>query len=67
MEKNTKEIVSKYVVTDYTKRKSFIEYPIGAGEEAIRFLRKQYPRFSKFVLLGFEIDGEFRRLNLYNR
>ena len=37
---------------------------IGCGQEAIRYLRKQYLKFTKFVLDGFEIDGQFFPLQL---
>lgn len=41
----------------------------GSGQAAINFLRKKYPRFTKFVLDGFEIDGYLHPIDLkiYNR
>lgn len=58
------ELVSIYTVTDFKTGKQFEEAPIGAGQEAINSLRKEYPRFTKFVLEGFEINGKFVPLNL---
>lgn len=36
----------------------------GQGQDVMRYLRNNYPRLTKFVLEGFEIDGLFKRLNL---
>ena len=59
-----KEIVSIFTVTELKTGKQIEEAIIGCGQEAIRYLRKQYPRFTKFVLDGFEIDGVFYPLSL---
>ena len=59
-----KEIVSVYEVTDFKTGKVWREYPSGYGQKTINFLRKEYPRFTKFVLEGFEIDGTFVALKL---
>lgn len=56
------EIVSVYEVTDYKTGKRERVHVEGDGEETIRFLRKEYPRFTKFVLEGFEINGSFVHL-----
>lgn len=66
------EILSKWTVTDFKTKEVYDELIEGTGEEAIGYLRKQYPKFSKFVLEGFEIttleDGEAKtvrkKLNL---
>ncbi len=61
------EIVSIFTVTDYKTGKQFEEPIIGDGQKAISWLAKQYPRHTKFVLEGFEIDGEFKPLYIKNR
>ena len=45
-----KEIVSIFTVTELKTGKQIEEAIIGCGQEAIRYLRKQYPKFTKFVL-----------------
>lgn len=59
-----KEIVSIFTVTELKTGKQIEEAIIGCGQEAIRYLRKQYPKFTKFVLDGFEVDGQFFPLQL---
>lgn len=59
-----KEIVSIFTVTELKTGKQIEEAIIGCGQEAIRYLRKQYPKFTKFVLDGFEIDDQFFPLQL---
>lgn len=61
------EIVSVFTVTSYKTGKQIEETPIGDGQKAIRWLRTQYPRHTKFVLEGFEIDGTFFPLYIKNR
>jgi hypothetical protein len=63
------EVVSVFEVTDSKTGEQFVEPIIGMGQEAIGFLRKDYPRYSKFVLKGFEIEGDFQAVNLrtYNK
>ena len=58
------QIVSVYEVTDYRTGKRELVSVEGDGQPAIRFLRKEYPRHTKFVLEGFEIDGNFVYLKL---
>jgi len=53
------EIASVFRVVDYKTKEKFEEIIEGCGEDAISFLRKEYPKFSRFVLLGFEINGDF--------
>ncbi len=62
-----KEIVSIYTVTELATGDKFEESPFGDGQKPISILRKKYPRFTKFVLEGFEIDGKFIPLNLNRR
>ncbi len=53
------KIASIFTVVDYkTKEESRWEYP-GYAQDAIRAARKDFPRFSKFVLEGFDIDGNY--------
>jgi len=65
MEKN--EIVSIFTVTEFKTGKQMEEAIIGDGQSAIRYLRKQYPRHTKFVLDGFEINGKFVPLYIKNQ
>lgn len=62
------ELLSLWTVTDFKTGKQYDEEIVGAGEPAIKFLRKEYPKFSKFVLEGFKIttDGKtiYKRVNL---
>lgn len=68
MNTNTKhEIVSIYTVTEMATGEQYEESPIGDGQKAITQLRKKYPRFTKFVLEGFEINGKFTPLQVRNR
>ncbi len=59
-----REIISIFTVTVFKTGKQMEEAIIGDGQTAIRYLRKQYPRYTKFVLDGFEIDGAFYPLKL---
>lgn len=59
-----REIISIFTVTVFKTGKQMEEAIIGDGQTAIRYLRKQYPRYTKFVLAGFEIDGAFYPLKL---
>lgn len=58
------EIISNFTTTDFKTGKQYKEAIEGCGQEAIGWLRKKYPRFTKFCLTGFEIDGNFIPLNL---
>lgn len=58
------EIYSRFIVTEYKTEDRYKEEIEGFGQDAIKYLRKDYPRFSKFVLKGFEIDGKFVPLKL---
>ena len=52
-----REVNSIFTVTEYkTGRKERVTVT-GDGQKAIAFLRKQYPRFTKFVLEDFESEG----------
>ena len=61
------EIVSIYTVTQLATGEQFEHALNGDGQRAISNLRKKYPRFTKFVLEGFEINGKFFPLNLNRR
>lgn len=63
------EVVSIFTVTDYRTGNQWDEYMDGNGDTGFLQLKKKYPRHTKFVLEGFEIDGDFHRLDLrtYNR
>ena len=50
-------INSIFVVEHYEAGKKERITVTGDGQEAISFLRKQYPESTKFVLVGFEVDG----------
>ena len=56
------EIVSIFTVTDYKTGKQYEEAIVGDGQKAIKALRSMYPRHTKFVLEGFEINGTFVQL-----
>lgn len=53
------EISTIFTVIDYKTGISYEEEIEGVGEGAIQFLRKQYPRFTKIVIEGFNINGVF--------
>lgn len=59
-----RQIVSVYEVTDYKTGKRQRVHVEGDGQSAIKAVRKEYPRFTKFVLEGFEIDSTFVPLKL---
>lgn len=63
------EIVSVFIITDRRTGKMEQVTVNGDGQKPIAFLRKEYPRYTKFVLDGFEINGNFIPLDLrtYNR
>lgn len=53
------EIISIFEVTNYkTGHREQVRVE-GAGQKTVDALFKSYPRFTKFVLEGFEIDGEY--------
>lgn len=58
------EILSIFRVTDFKTLEEFEDAYEGSGQEAITYLRKQYPRHTKFVLEGFEINGNFTPIKL---
>jgi hypothetical protein len=58
------EFISVFKVTDFFSKKSYMINIKGFGDESIQHLRKEYPKFSKFVLKGFNINGTFVELNL---
>lgn len=70
MQEKLPEVVSIFTVTDYKTGKQVEEAIIGElfdGQAAIKSVRKLYPRHTKFVLDGFEINGKFVPLYIKNR
>ena len=61
------EIVSIFTVTSFKTGKQIEEAIHGNGQDAIKYLRTQYPRHTKFVLEGFEVDGVFIPLYIKTR
>ena len=64
------EVVSIFTVTNYKTGEQIEEAIIGElfdGQAAIRTVRSLYPRHTKFVLEGFEINGTFTPLYIKNR
>lgn len=53
-----------FVVTDYETNEVFEEVIEGNANDAVEFLRKEYPKYSKFVLKGFETEGNFIPVDL---
>lgn len=62
------KVSSVFTVTSYKTGKQLEEVIEGSGEGAIKYLRSLYPRFTKFVLEGFEIEENgstiFKRIQL---
>lgn len=61
------EIVSIFTVTDYKTGKQYEEAINGDGQKAMKKIRSLYPRHTKFVLEGFEIDSIFVPLQIKTR
>lgn len=58
------EIASVFTVVDY-KTKEESRWEIGGyGQDGIKELRKDFPRFSKFVLEGWNINGNYVPLKI---
>lgn len=64
METEFKKTTTIFTVTDYNTNEVFEEAIEGDVNEAIDFLRNEYPKFSKIVLRGFEVDDKFFPLDL---
>lgn len=58
------EVYSIFTITTRDGKVHEGEAIEGSGQDVMKFLRKIYPRLTKFVLEGFEIDGVFKRLSL---
>jgi hypothetical protein len=52
-----KQVDSVFLVITKEKRQEVTVS--GCGQETITFLRKEYPRYTKFILEGFKINGKF--------
>lgn len=61
------DIISVFEVTEYRTGKQYREFVNGIGQKAIKDIRKLYPKFTKFVLEGFEIEGIFVPLDVNRR
>lgn len=61
------EVVSIFTVTEYRTGNNWEEAILGDGQKAIKYLRSKYPRHTKFVLEGFEINGTYSPLYIKNR
>lgn len=62
------KIITIFTVTDRDGKEK--EEVVDAyGQEPVKIMMKKYPRFTKFVLEGFEIEGNFIEVDLrtYNR
>lgn len=61
------EIVSVFTVTEFKTGKQYEEFIMGDGQDAANEVAKSYSRYTKIVLEGFEIDGEFKPLYIKAR
>jgi hypothetical protein len=61
------EITSVFIVTEFKSGKQWREHIEGDGQFAMKEIRDLYPRHTKFVLEGFEIDGVFKPLILKHK
>lgn len=61
------EITTIFIVTDYKSGYQYEEAIIGDGQKAARAVRAMYPKHTKFVLDGFEINGTFVPLDIKKR
>lgn len=56
-------VESVFTVTDFKENKRFELVVTGAGQEVMKLVRKSCSRFSKIVLEGFNLNGNFVALN----
>lgn len=61
------EIFSIFTITTRDGKVSRGEGVEGQGQGVMKYLRRNYPRFTRFVLEGFEIDGVFKPLTIKNK
>lgn len=61
------QVASVFRVVNYRTGKAEEVTVDRCGQEGIKFLRTKYPRHTKFVLEGFEIDGNFSPLYIKTR
>jgi hypothetical protein len=64
MELGFKKQTTIFTVTDHETNEIFEEAIEGDVNEAVDFLRKEYPRYSKIVIKGFEIEDNFFPIDL---
>ncbi len=58
------EIESIFEVTDYKTLKREEVRVSGPGTEAIKYLRKEYTKRTKFVFLGHDINGDWKPIKI---
>lgn len=61
------EIVTIFAVTEFRTGKQYEEAILGDGQKAAKAVRLMYPRHTKFVIQGFEINGEFKPIRLKSK
>lgn len=61
------EVKSVYTVTEYRTGNQYEEIVDGDGQKAATEVRLRYPRHTKFVLDGFEINGNFVPLRIKSK
>ncbi len=54
-------INSIFTVVDSKSKKREQVTIEGTGQETVKSLRSHYPKFSRVILLGFEINGKFKK------
>ena len=57
-------INSIFTVTNIRTKKREEVTVEGAGEETIKSLRLAYPKLVRIVLMGFEINGKFKKVRI---
>lgn len=58
-------IVSVFLVKDPRKSGSSRVRVTGAGQEVVNYVRKQSPKYSRIVLLGHEVNEDFKPLKAW--
>jgi hypothetical protein len=57
-------INSIFTVTNIRTKKREEVTVEGAGEETIKSLRSAYPKLVRIVLMGFQINGKFKKVRI---
>jgi len=58
------QLATIYKVVGFKTNKAERVTVSGIGQEPITYLRKEYPKFTKFILEGFSINGKFVRAKI---